>query len=66
MIRSAIMSIMHIIQKRSRYIQLMELYAPEKLSVRGMLCFSTDCARKQDCRLGLSAVPAMEERMRGI
>ena len=60
------MSIMHTIQKRSRYIQLMELYAPEKLSVRGMLRFFTDCARKQDCRLGLSAVPAMEERMRGI
>ena len=66
MIISVIMSIMHTIQKRSRYIQLMELYAQEKLSVRGMLCFSTDCARKQDCQLGLSAVPAMEERMRGI
>ena len=41
------MSIMHTIQPRSRYIQLMAHYAPEKLSVRDMLCFFTDCARKQ-------------------
>ena len=62
---TAIMSIMHTIQPRSRYIQLMALFAPEKLSVRDMLCFSTDCARKQGCRSELSAVPEMEDRMRG-
>lgn len=65
MIISAIMSIMHTIQPRSRYIQLMALFAPEKLSVRDMLCFSTDCARKQGCRSELSVVPEMEDCMRG-
>ncbi len=63
---SAIMSIMNTIQKKNRYIQLMALFAPEKLSARDMLCFSTDCARKQGYRSELSAVPAMEERMGGI
>ena len=60
------MSIMPTIQLRSRYIQPMALFAPEKLSARDMPCFSTDCARKQGCRLELSAVPEMEDRMRGI
>jgi len=66
MIISAIMSIMNTIQKKNRYIQLMALFAPEKLSVRDMPCFSTDCARKQGCRSELSVVPEMEDHMRGI
>ena len=36
-----------------------------KAVCQGYAVLSTDCARKQGCRSELSAVPEMEDRMRG-